>query len=372
MSLPVALRSLFTGSLRALQQPLVLRTVLANRVVPQHAIPVLARYTTMPTITSAPISSSAAVSTPSPSSALLTNFCTFATPMRARGICSSPLLHNCTLLPRSTFLRSSPRYYSSAPDPFRPPGPWDLFRTLFAVIPAPIKIFVGLFATSAILVFVAFPRLLLYLPLLFLGYVYFIRRRNLARAKEFQRAWDDIAEHAGAGASASSRKIRSLDVEQLVNLVNRRFDAALLEDGDAVYKQFNLQPPRSDSDRLFLGPCEAVDREVRMKQTYSDVATILKFGLLREGHNGNFGNERVASVTAVVNSSLSHDLTRNSDGEKSTMKISVQHNGVIWEIHGVPPEEGTTEDDDNNTAPSGGRTGSNRVIDVKPRQTHDS
>ncbi|KAK9452770.1 hypothetical protein V1511DRAFT_506934 [Dipodascopsis uninucleata] len=228
----------------------------------------------------------------------------------------------------------------------------EALMALLQLIPPPLKVLFGMFLVATIVVFVSFPMLALYLPLGLFFYMMWKKRQLNIRGREFRRLFEEMVSQDAVDTSAN--KMRRLDVQELVAIVEDRVKQAIKEDGDFAYEQMNLNPI-TDRNKLVLGPCESIDREERINSGFSDIITILKFGMLKQHRNGL---ERVADVTALIKSTLAHTSTSGKDSEKTSMKITVYSEGKEWTIHGLSRQQSDFE------------SGSGTVIDIKPRDTH--
>ncbi|KAK9368767.1 hypothetical protein V1509DRAFT_652996 [Lipomyces kononenkoae] len=247
-------------------------------------------------------------------------------------------------------IRGTARHFLSGRDP-RKITPFTPLWELLALIPTPIKVFVGLFFSAGIVVFIAFPTIVFYLPLAILVWLTFRRRQLVLRDKQFQKVWDEMT--SASAVETTREQVRKFDVGQLVRMVENRVNMAIKEDGDLAYEQLGLDPARNRG-KLFLGPCEESDREVRINDGYSEVTTILRFSLIRRGTSGR--DERVANVTAAITSYLQYQVSKRTDLEKTAMKITIDSLGKEWTIHGVTNDSEFSSD---------------TVIDIKPRNVKD-
>ncbi|KAK9316018.1 hypothetical protein V1524DRAFT_428050 [Lipomyces starkeyi] len=247
-------------------------------------------------------------------------------------------------------VQGTARYFLSGRDP-RKITPFTPLWELLELIPTPIKVFVGLFFSAGIVVFIAFPTIIFYLPIAILVWITYRRRQLVLREKQFQKVWNEMT--SASAVETTREQVRKFDVGQLVKMVENRVKMAIKEDGDLAYEQLGLDPARNRG-KLFLNTCEEVDREVRINAGYSEVTTILKFGLMRDG--GNDQPERVANVTAAVTSYLQYQVSKRADLERTAMKITIDSLGKEWTIHGVTTDSEFSSD---------------TVIDVKPRNVKD-
>ncbi|KAJ8100468.1 hypothetical protein POJ06DRAFT_196306 [Lipomyces tetrasporus] len=247
-------------------------------------------------------------------------------------------------------VQGTARYILTGRDP-RKITPFTPLWELLELVPTPIKVFVGLFFSAGIVVFIAFPTIIFYLPVAILFWITYRRRQLVLREKQFQKLWHEMT--SASAVETTTAQVRKFDVAQLVHLVENRVKMAIKEDGDFAYEQLGLDPARS-RDKLFLSTCEEADREVRINAGYSEVTTILKFGLMRDG--GHNHPERVADVTAAVTSYLQYQASKRADLEKTAMKITINSPGNEWTIHGVTIDSELSSDN---------------VIDVKPRNVKD-
>ncbi|KAK9241244.1 hypothetical protein V1525DRAFT_392545 [Lipomyces kononenkoae] len=247
-------------------------------------------------------------------------------------------------------VQGTARHFLSGREP-RKITPFTPLWELLELIPTPIKVFVGLFFSAGIIVFIAFPTIIFYLPIAILVWISFRRRQLVLREKQFQKIWDEMT--SASAVETTREQVRKFDVGQLVRMVEKRVNMAIKEDGDLAYEQLGLDPARNRG-KLFLGPCEESDREVRINNGYSEVTTILRFGLIRHGSKGT--EERVANVTAAITSYLQYQVSKRADLEKTAMKITIDSLGKEWTIHGVTTDSEFSSD---------------TVIDVKPRNVKD-
>ncbi|KAK9479517.1 hypothetical protein V1514DRAFT_328138 [Lipomyces japonicus] len=223
--------------------------------------------------------------------------------------------------------------------------------SIFAFIPPQVKIFAGLFITAVIIVFIAFPMLLLYLPLAVLVWLWFKKRKVDRRADEFRKYWESMVSEATTDTSRA--QLRRHDVSQLNELVQRRLSAAIAEDGDFAYLQVGLDPAR-DKGKLLLGPCLSIDRENRIQNNQTEIVTIMTYEMRKKSGADAL---KVADVTAIIKSSFS--VGQEEEDEESSLKIVIDSPEGEWTISGI------THGDDYS------RNASDTVIDVKPRNTHD-
>ncbi|KAK9467774.1 hypothetical protein V1512DRAFT_191696, partial [Lipomyces arxii] len=219
----------------------------------------------------------------------------------------------------------------------------------FRIVPAPIKVTLALFVSSAVIVFVAFPTLMLYLPLLVLGWMFWRKRQNVKRQMRFQEQFMSMAKKQFSNTTANN--FRSLEVADIVPMIEKRVDDEFRTDHDWICKELGMDPEKSRGS-LHLGVCESADREFQILPPMSVVSTSLTFGLMQTAANGS--SQRVGNVTAVIVSASQapgQSIMGTSERESSSMKITLESHGkavVLDGLHNNLNEENDT------------------IIDVKP------